>query len=112
LRNAQTTVEDLDIDPFILADATALALVILSTLTTVLDAAPAGILLLLVRTLAASLLSALMSRVLLLLTRLVRSTMLRGALAALLLLLAGLPILALAHTVAPLQRSLGRDYLR
>jgi hypothetical protein len=77
----------------------------------VLDAAPAGILLLLVWTLAATLLSALMSGVLLLLTRLVLSTMLGGALAAL-LLLAGLQILALTHAVAPLQRSLGRDYLR
>jgi hypothetical protein len=88
-----------------------LALVILSTLATVLDAAPARILLLLVWTLAATLLSAPMSGVLLLLTRLVLSTMLGGALAAL-LLLAGLQILALTHTVAPLQGSLGRDYLR
>ena len=64
-----------------------LALVVPSTLTTVLDATLARILLLVVWTLATALLSALMSRVLLLLTRLVLSTMLGGALATLLLLL-------------------------
>jgi len=78
----------------------------------VLDATLARILLLLVWTLATALLSALMSRVLLLLTRLLLSTMLLGALATLLVLLSGLPILALAHAAAPLQRSLGRNYLR
>jgi hypothetical protein len=82
-----------------------LALVIFSTFTTVLDATLAGVLLLLVRTLAATLLSALVSWVLLLLTGLLLSTMLLTALATLLALL-------LAHTVAPLKRSLGRDYLR
>jgi hypothetical protein len=83
-----------------------LALVIFSALTAVLDATLTGVLLLLFRTLAAALLSALVSRVLLLLTGLLLSTMLLAALATLLVLLAALLILVLAHTIAPLQRSL------
>jgi cobalamin biosynthesis protein CobD/CbiB len=81
-------------------------------LTAVLDAAPARVLLLLVGALAAALLPAVVSGVLLLLTGLLLSTMLLAALATLLMLLATLLILLLAHAVAPLQRSLGRDYLR
>jgi hypothetical protein len=88
-----------------------LALVIFSAFTTVLDATLARVLLLLIRTLAATLLSALVSRVLLLLTNLLLSTMLLAALATLLVLLAALLILLLAHTVAPLQRSLGEIIL-
>jgi hypothetical protein len=89
-----------------------LALVIFSALTAVLDATLARVLLLLVRTLAATLLAALVSRVLLLLTGLLLPTMLLAALATRLVLLAALLILLLGHTVAPLQRSLGQDYLR